>query len=160
MNNSLPLPLAVGYTDPSHQNWKQDFRHGDYSSFQLISPNDRLLPFQYRRPSVPSISIDIKLYNALNDGFLYNLSTFIVGSEINIQSRGIVDYVTYFGQIPFLLNYTLDCGIYYIGVDDGTNDEIYSEIFVVLEGTNTGTDYLSANDDTYIIFNDDQLIIV
>jgi hypothetical protein len=160
MINKLPLPLAVGYTSKDHQNWKQTFRAGDYSTFNLVSPRDRLLPFQYRRPSVPDATIDIKLYSALTDGLLYNMNTFISAADISIQTRGITDYVTYFGHRAFSLAHQLDCGIYYIGVSDDYNDEVYSEIFTVLADADFPESYLAVSDDELLIFDDNQLIII
>ena len=99
--------------------------YGDYTSFKLLTPKNRLLPFQLRREMNVNYLTSVLLYSV--DGtYIDDLFPYIEG-DISYATVSGKDYITYFGTSSAL---DLTCGYYYLVATDGTNTW-YSEVFCV-----------------------------
>lgn len=99
--------------------------------FCLISPNDRLLPFQIKRatPASADAITEFKLYNLQGSPQLDLLSK---TSLLEIKHTGTDEYITYKGA-PLAL--TIAAGCYYARIIKGS-DSYYSETFQVYDDVN------------------------
>lgn len=139
---------------------KQFFRNNelnDVCTFRLLCGRHRLLPFQFRRtPDYNTISsIMLMCYNeSYSDEILPN----IPADDLDIQTAGGYDYITYFGAQE--LDELLPCGDYYLKITDGAGNIWYSEVFHVTEDVDDNiVDYRISRGGDYREHTDDELRI-
>lgn len=121
-NNLSVLPW---YTDIALQNHKKPYAFG--AIYPLLSPPDRLLPFQIQR-QVYSVSIQgLYVYN-LKGERLYALSRELLETGFEVKKYSDSDSLIYYGDLP--LSFKLPEGQYYLVMSDGRNTW-YSDVFTV-----------------------------
>jgi hypothetical protein len=120
--------------DISKQNYKKKWCDDDYFSFKLITPLDRLLPFQIIRPSRPNEIVSWYIYGVDNPcvqdllALEYGECTYRGG--LFIKTCGEVDYIINNGKCAF--SDTFGCGFYYSEISDGVQTW-YSEVFYMAD---------------------------
>lgn len=92
----------------------------------LISPNNRLLPFMFRRSSNPYLLTEIKVVCCDNESSYIDILPYILTtppgqSDIKYKTVGSIDYVYYMGLYNFKGGSILQCGAYYLQITDGIN---------------------------------------
>lgn len=158
MIDKLNTTLTI-YTDIDYQYFRQDHMNG-FIGYAQISPYDRLLPFQFRRGSDSAYDFEIELYktSGKQDLLAADLTDMIYTTDLDINTRGQIDYLIYFGDLAFKSGYTMPCGTYYLKITSGDRS-YYSEIFKIIDRTE-GTDYFAANPDEGILSGDEILMYV
>jgi hypothetical protein len=109
---------------------KQSFRRfqsGDYSTYRLNTPYNRLLPFQIRRVTRPNLITVLDLYTP-EDVRVSDLLALCPALTFEYKSVGTYDYLTYKASKDFTSN--LPKGFYYCLLSDGKQNW-YSEVFFV-----------------------------
>ena len=150
VENKLNIAFPF-YTSRSKQNFRKDWAYNDVCTFQLISPFNRLLPFQIRRPNNPATITTVELW-CYDDSYQMDLLSYMTFDYASIEG---FDYITYTGDE--LLDgggaAALDgvCGDFYLVIGDGTN-VWYSEVFHLINEVSGGTvsDYIYLNEDEWI----------
>jgi len=150
MITKIYTPFPVCYTSTNHQAFRQKPRNNDYNTFAQPCPTDRFLPFQLKLPVHYSTEFDCKIYRAMDNVLVQDLTAFISTNDWEKVSRGGYDYFTYFGQQAFNASEVMECGIYYIRWSDGVYTR-YSEIFEVNADVVTTPNYILGNQDEYIL---------
>lgn len=110
---------------------KQSFRRfqsGDYSTYKLLTPYNRLLPFQINRPTRPQIITTFELYSPQDDTFETDLLALCPANTFEYVSIGTYDYITYKATKDFTSD--LPDGYWYCKLSDG-KQTWYSEVFYV-----------------------------
>lgn len=122
-NNLSPFPW---YDDISKQNHRRDYAFGNI--FPLITPNNRLLPFQLRRDSRSAYVTSVILRNIAGRQ-MYDITDAIKETGLTIRSFDGYDLIIYPGKIPMAIS--MRDGYYYAEMSDGV-ETWYSEVFDVV----------------------------
>lgn len=122
-NNLSPFPW---YDDISKQNHRRDYAFGNI--FPLITPNNRLLPFQLRRNS-RSASVTSVILRNIAGRQMYDITEAIKETGLTIRSFDGYDLIIYPGNIPMAIS--MRNGYYYAEMSDGV-ETWYSEVFDVV----------------------------
>lgn len=122
-NNLSPFPW---YDDISKQNHRRDYAFGNI--FPLITPNNRLLPFQFRRDS-RSASVTSVILRNIAGRQMYDITDAIKETGLTIRSFDGYDLIIYSGNIPMAIS--MREGYYYAEMSDGV-ETWYSEVFDVV----------------------------
>ena len=122
-NNLSPFPW---YDDISKQNHRRDYAFGNI--FPLITPNNRLLPFQLRRDS-RSASVTSVILRNIAGRQMYDITDAIKETGLTIRSFDGYDLIIYPGNIPMAIS--MRDGYYYAEMSDGV-ETWYSEVFDVV----------------------------
>lgn len=122
-NNLSPFPW---YDDISKQNHRRDYAFGNI--FPLITPNNRLLPFQLRRDS-RSASVTSVILRNITGRQMYDITDAIKETGLTIRSFDGYDLIIYPGNIPMAIS--MREGYYYAEMSDGV-ETWYSEVFDVV----------------------------
>lgn len=122
-NNLSPFPW---YDDISKQNHRRDYAFGNI--FPLITPNNRLLPFQLRRDS-RSASVTSVILRNIAGRQMYDITDAIKETGLTIRSFDGYDLIIYPGNIPMAIS--MREGYYYAEMSDGV-ETWYSEVFDVV----------------------------
>lgn len=104
----------------------------DYSLPFLISPNNAILPFQFRKPSNGRMPVSWKVFHV--DGTEYfDMSVHI--PDLNKRTVGGYDYFWIVPNTPMIvgdvITQTMEDGCYYCVIDFPTGVDMYSEVFHV-----------------------------
>lgn len=125
-----------------------------YKDVKLITPKNRLLPWEIVRNPSPALLTSIKLYCVEDDSF-NDIFENIESGEIVYYTANGKDYIQYLGSRDLTDN--LPCGWYYLVATDGSLT-FYSEVFVVMDFEETETNALSYDDIAEIAANDSEAI--
>jgi hypothetical protein len=155
LNTAFPF-----YRSLDRQNYRKDWAYDDVCTFQLISPFNRLLPFQVRRTNNPALITTCELW-CYDDTYQMDLLPYITFDYATIEGY---DYITYNGdELLDGGDAVLDgvCGDFYIKLGDGTNIW-YSEVIHLINEVSGGTssDDLHWSADEPIIVEPDVPIII
>jgi hypothetical protein len=115
------------YDDRDKQNYRKSWCLDDHATFQLITSTKRFLPFQFMRTMSADAFSDMTftLY-AYDDSASWDITTAIPSADFDINTYDGDDWLTYLGNED--LNDELECGVYYLKIQDTTNTW-YSELF-------------------------------
>lgn len=117
-------PLAW-YTDLSMQNHRKSYSYGDI--FMLVSPRQKLLPFQFIRPTKSNVIVSVKLYNIDDTEFADITQNAIETGLVIIRHEADgYDIIKYHAML--FIQASIPEGLYYLCINDGA-DLFYSEVF-------------------------------
>ena len=110
--------------------------HNEY----LISYGCKLLPFQIKRTTDPSETLNLSIVN-INTDVETDLTAFVVSSDWDITTVGEFDFITYFGRNDIEdAGCLIDECVYYAKFNDGTYTW-YSELFKVVQSGFDSSEY-------------------
>jgi hypothetical protein len=115
------------YDTPLKQSFRR-FNNNEYKSFKLLSPHNRLLPFQIIRQTRPDEITTFGLYDPEDDSLLINVMPLLNATDIEYKSIGVYDYITYKANKDLLG--ALPDGWCYAKISDG-KATWYTEVFFV-----------------------------
>jgi hypothetical protein len=130
MNNTYHVLPFYSSTDQQFVN--TSYCAGDVCTWKLITPRERLLPFQFPRAENANHNYTIYLHDVCT-GIFTDITALINASDITFDNVDDLDYFTYYGLIDLVT--PLDCGIYYLQVDFPVAPSMYSELFQVMDLT-------------------------
>ena len=147
------LPVAFPFYDKKEMQTR--FKAKDDFNFpHLISPNDAILPFQFRRGSDGLLPISWKLFD-LDDNEISDLSIYI--PDLGVQTVGYFDYFWMSPVAPMIIgdpaSLKMNPGCYYVRFQfENVSPDLrykYSETFKVPQDSFSVNDYSNRN---YISF--------
>ena len=143
MINFNAFPFYQSLADQWH---RKSWCHNDTCTFKLYMPQDRLLPFQLVRPASAATIVSIDLFCLDSKSAIPEMDILAVldSADLTIETSNDIDWITYFGNFPFLNGAEMDCGIYNLIIEDSEGVKWYSEVFHVVDMVDDTGDVLRA----------------
>lgn len=138
LENTLYQPFKI-LDKKEHQTHRRRWVGGDLSSFKLFVTPSRLPAFQINRPNSNFSISSVKLFDAITDAEIVDITETIPAEELYIKRFAGFDQIIHLGQTN--LDVPLPKGVFFIEITAG-DKSWYSEAFTVRD---LNEDDLSAN---------------
>lgn len=136
----------------------------DFTTCPVISPKNRLLPWEIKRIASPYFIQHIYLVDMCNGEAETEITSLFSAGQITYQTLAGNDYIQYLSSEDLLAD--LPCGYYYLKVNysiltgkQAVNTYVYSEVFEVRNFTDTPYQSIIITDGIDVAIEDDQILI-